>query len=26
VVVTPQTSYPITVPPGGFVTISWDSQ
>jgi hypothetical protein len=26
VVVSPQTSYPITVPPGGFVTISWTTQ
>jgi hypothetical protein len=24
--VTPGTSYPITVAPGGFVTITWDPQ
>jgi hypothetical protein len=24
--VTPATSYPITVGPGGFVTISWNTQ
>jgi hypothetical protein len=26
IVVTPQTSYSITVAPGGFVTISWNTQ
>jgi hypothetical protein len=26
VVTTPQTSYPISVAPGGFVTVSWSSQ
>jgi hypothetical protein len=26
IVVTPQTSYPITVGDGGFVTITWNSQ
>jgi hypothetical protein len=26
VVTTPQTNYPISVAPGGFVTVSWSSQ
>jgi hypothetical protein len=26
VVVTPRTAYPITVAPGGFVTITWNAQ
>jgi hypothetical protein len=26
ILITPSTSYPVTVNPGGFVTVSWDTQ